>query len=378
MITPNNMDKRTHYAFFWGFLALLLVGACAKDGGYYDPKSLNKHFNGDTYAYLKSQPGVYDSLIQVIDRLELASTLRDSNITLFALTNASFQLAINNLNNIRFLADKPSEYLSTIDYEHLDTMLTQYIIRGKYPTDSMLLQDGVGLTAVRYGYPMHAKLAHTTSSGFREGGPATIDFSDTKRSQFRRNWITTTTGSINVETDNAFVHVVNSDHVFGFDDFISRLTYMPPPPNLFFTVGGTWSTERENSGGPNAIEAAQFAFDSNRETKFFLNDFNGVWLQFELNEPTVAGAYTITSANDLPERDPIDWNVQGSHDGENWVTIDSRSGEIFEERFQLKVYRITNEVAYKFYRLNVLRNRSGGAFQVADWTMNAPDNTQEQ
>ncbi|WP_353128532.1 discoidin domain-containing protein [Parapedobacter pyrenivorans] len=372
------MDKRTHYAFFWGFLALLLVGACAKDGGYYDPKSLNKHFNGDTYAYLKSQPGVYDSLIQVIDRLELASTLRDSNITLFALTNASFQLAINNLNNIRFLADKPSEYLSTIDYEHLDTMLTQYIIRGKYPTDSMLLQDGVGLTAVRYGYPMHAKLAHTTSSGFREGGPATIDFSDTKRSQFRRNWITTTTGSINVETDNAFVHVVNSDHVFGFDDFISRLTYMPPPPNLFFTVGGTWSTERENSGGPNAIEAAQFAFDSNRETKFFLNDFNGVWLQFELNEPTVAGAYTITSANDLPERDPIDWNVQGSHDGENWVTIDSRSGEIFEERFQLKVYRITNEVAYKFYRLNVLRNRSGGAFQVADWTMNAPDNTQEQ
>ncbi|GGG91270.1 hypothetical protein GCM10007415_27330 [Parapedobacter pyrenivorans] len=378
MITPNNMNKRTQYAFFWVFLALLLAGACAKDGGYYDPTSINKHFNGDTYAYLKSQPGVYDSLIQVIDRLELASTLRDSNITLFALTNESFQLAINNLNNIRFLADKPSEYLSTINYEHLDTMLTQYIIRGKYPTDSMLLQDGVGLTAVRYGYPMHAKLAHTTSSGFREGGPATIDFSDTKRSQFRRNWITTTTGSINVETDNAFVHVVNSDHVFGFDDFISRLTYMPPPPNLFFTVGGTWSTERENSGGPNAIEAAQFAFDSNRETKFFLNDFNGVWLQFELNEPTVAGAYTITSANDLPERDPIDWNVQGSHDGENWVTIDSRSGEIFEERFQLKVYRINNEVAYKFYRLNVLRNRSGGAFQVADWTMNAPDNTQEQ
>lgn len=378
MITPNNMNKRTQYASFWVFLALLLAGACAKDGGYYDPTSINKHFNGDTYAYLKSQPGVYDSLIQVIDRLELASTLRDSNITLFALTNESFQLAINNLNNIRFLADKPSEYLSTINYEHLDTMLTQYIIRGKYPTDSMLLQDGVGLTAVRYGYPMHAKLAHTTSSGFREGGPATIDFSDTKRSQFRRNWITTTTGSINVETDNAFVHVVNSDHVFGFDDFISRLTYMPPPPNLFFTVGGTWSTERENSGGPNAIEAAQFAFDSNRETKFFLNDFNGVWLQFELNEPTVAGAYTITSANDLPERDPIDWNVQGSHDGENWVTIDSRSGEIFEERFQLKVYRINNEVAYKFYRLNVLRNRSGGAFQVADWTMNAPDNTQEQ
>src|SRR3546814_6941777 len=159
----------------------------------------------------------------------------------------------------------------------------------------MLLQDGIGLTAVRYDYPMHAKLARTTSSGFLEGGPTTIDFSDTKRSQFRRNWITTTTGSINIETANAFVHVINGDHVFGFDDFISRLTYMLPPPNLFFTVGGIWSTERENSGGPNDIEAAQFAFDSNRETKLFLNGFNGVWLQFEINERTVGGHYNLTS-----------------------------------------------------------------------------------
>ncbi|MGK6351268.1 discoidin domain-containing protein [Parapedobacter sp. DT-150] len=369
------MKKLINYCYL--LLFGLLIGACSKDGGYYQPEVINKRFDGDTYAYLKSKTGVYDSLIQVIDRLGLEATLRDSDITLFALTNESFQLAIANLNNVRFLADRPSEYLSTIDYEHLDTMLTQYIIRGKYPTDSMLLQDGISLTAVRYNYPMHAKLARTTSSGLRDGGPTTIDYSDTKQSQFRRNWITTTTGSINIETDNAFVHVINSDHVFGFGDFISRLTYIPPPPNLFMTVGGQWSTSRENPGGPNAIEAAQFAFDGNRETKFYLDNFSNAWLQFEFVEPAVAGAYTITSANDLPERDPIDWNVQGSHDGENWVTLDSRSGEIFEERFQLKVYRINNEVAYKYYRLNVLRNRSGSTFQIADWTMNAPDNTQE-
>ncbi len=369
---PVTMKKLTDFRY-WVFLGLL-VTSCAKDGGYYNPAPIDKHFAGDTYAYLKSQPGVYDSLISVIDRLELASTLRDSDITLFALTNESFQLAIANLNNVRFLADKPSEYLSTINYNHLDTMLTQYIIRGKYPTDSMLLQDGISLTAIRYDYPMHAKLARTTSTGFRDGGPSTIEFSDTKRSQFRRNWITTHTGSINIETDNGFVHVINSDHVFGFGDFISRLTYVPPPPNLFKLIGGTWSTSRENPGGPTAIEAAEFAFDGNRETKFFLNNFNGVWLQFELEEPAVAGAYTLTSANDLAQRDPIDWNLQGSQDGENWTTLDTKSGQIFEDRFQLKVFRIRNEVAYKFYRLNITRVRSGSDFQIADWTVNAPDN----
>src|SRR3546814_10271171 len=85
MITPNNMNIRTHYGYVWVFLGLLLfVSACAKDDGYYKPTGIDKHFDGDTYAYLKSKPGVYDSLIQVIDRLELQSTMRDSHITLFA------------------------------------------------------------------------------------------------------------------------------------------------------------------------------------------------------------------------------------------------------------------------------------------------------
>ena len=352
---------------------MLLVNSCEKDRGYYNPDALNKEFPGDTYEYLKSKPGVYDSLLLAIDRLGLESTVRDSAITLFALTNQSFQLAITNLNNIRSLADRMPEYIATIDYDHLDTMLTQYIIRGKYVSDSLELQDGRMLSGVRHGYPMHAKLTRATSSGFLQGGPTLLDFSDTKESQFRRDWITTTTGSINVATRNGVVHVINNDHVFGFENFVSRLTYIPPPPSLFRLIGGQWSTSRETSGGPNHIEAAQFAFDGNRETKFLLGSFSSAWLQFELNEAAAAGAYTLTSANDFPERDPIDWNLQASHDGEEWVTLDSRAGEIFEERFQIKVYPISNTVAYKFYRLNILRARSG-TMQMADWSVNLVTN----
>ena len=74
--------------------------------------------------------------------------------------------------------------------------------------------------------------------------------------------------------------------------------------------------------------------------------------------------------NDFVDRDPIDWNLQASQDGENWVTLDSRAGEIFPERFQLRIFRFTNTVAYKFYRLNITRNRSGDAMQLADWSVN--------
>lgn len=356
--------------FFLAVIVISLIGACSRDEGYYDPTISDKAFPSDVYDYLKSKPGVYDSLLKVVDRLGLEGTLRDSDITLFALSNTSFQLALTNLNNLRKLNDRPSEYLSNINGEQLDTMLTQYIIRGKYLADSLATQDGLSLFGIKYGYPMHARLTKTSSSGYTDGGPTVIQFSDTKRSQFERNWISTTTGSINLEARNGIVHVVGSDHVFGFNDFVSRLTYIPPPPNLFKTIGGTFSVSRENSGGPNAVEASKYAFDGNPETKYLIGDMGSVWLQFELNEAVAANAYTITSANDFSERDPIDWILRGSNDGENWTTLDSRAGELFDQRFQLRVFRISNRTAYKFYRLDILRARSGGTMQMADWSVN--------
>jgi len=34
--------------------------------------------------------------------------------------------------------------------------------------------------------------------------------------------------------------------------------------------------------------------------------------------------YDLVSANDVPERDPKDWQFQGSSDGVTWATLDTR------------------------------------------------------
>src|SRR5690606_8089715 len=130
----------------------------------------------------------------------------DSNTTLFAVTNPSFQLAFTNLNNLYAISEKPAQYLATVDSAQLDTMVTQYIIRGTYNSDSLRHQDGLALTTVRQDYPMHARVLRATSSGFVDGGPEIIEILDTKRSQFNRDWIGTTTGSINIKTRNGMVH----------------------------------------------------------------------------------------------------------------------------------------------------------------------------
>lgn len=351
----------------------LFVFSCTKDKGFYDYELQKTRFDGDIYAYLKSKPGVYDSLLKVIERVELNDALESGNVTLFAPTNESFRLAIENLNNIRRTADQQLEFLSNVKYEHLDTMMSHYIIDGRYTSDSLGQQDGRFFTDYRHGYQMHAKLRDSYSSGYIYGGPSVIEFTDPKSSQFVTNWVTTSTASINIETNNGIVHVLAPDHVFGFNDFVRRLTFTPPPPNLFNMVGSTFTASHEHSGGPNAVEAVKYVFDGDPQTKFLISFPNTLWFQVEFEEPTVANAYTLTSANDAPERDPIDWRLEGSHDGTTWTMLNSRSSEEFVDRFMQRVFRFNNTTAYTFYRLSITRIRSGSTFQLADWSVNYED-----
>ena len=68
--------------------------------------------------------------------------------------------------------------------------------------------------------------------------------------------------------------------------------------------------------------------------------------------------YALTSANDFAERDPKDWTLKGSADGKDWKTLDTRTGETFDKRFQTKTYDIADvrRAAYGHYRLEITRN----------------------
>jgi hypothetical protein len=80
------------------------------------------------------------------------------------------------------------------------------------------------------------------------------------------------------------------------------------------------------------------------------------WLEFFLPEPAAVTAYTLTSADDHVARDPKDWVLQGSLDGDSWVTLDQRAGETFSERFLVREFTMANATAYPRYRLHVTAN----------------------
>lgn len=136
------------------------------------------------------------------------------------------------------------------------------------------------------------------------------------------------------------------------------------------TDRGNLSVSRDNNGGPEAGEGSLKLVDGNIGSKFLQFDYTGdLWCQLEYPEPVIAGAYTLTSANDAPERDPKDWRLEGSDDGTTWTELDVRADEEFEDRFVTKTYSFENTTPYRFYRLSLTANRGSGLIQIAEWRL---------
>ncbi|WP_216586468.1 GH92 family glycosyl hydrolase [Streptomyces brasiliscabiei] len=121
----------------------------------------------------------------------------------------------------------------------------------------------------------------------------------------------------------------------------------------------------ENTGSG---EVKENLVDGESATKWLTFQPTG-WAEFDLDRPAKVVTYALTSANDFETRDPKDWTLKGSTDGKEWKTLDTRTGESFEERFRTKSYDIPGDAAaeYRHYRLDITRNNGASMItQLAD------------
>ncbi|XVU22776.1 ThuA domain-containing protein [Actinoplanes sp. CA-054009] len=114
---------------------------------------------------------------------------------------------------------------------------------------------------------------------------------------------------------------------------------------------------------PNEISSKLIDGDAN--TKWLVRTATG-WVRYELAAPAKITGYALTSANDFDGRDPKDWTLQGSADGQAWTDLDRRTGQSFPERFQIRRFDVANPADFKFYRLNITANSGEPLIQLAD------------
>lgn len=130
------------------------------------------------------------------------------------------------------------------------------------------------------------------------------------------------------------------------------------PTNWGSLVSGGAASDNTGSA-PDATEGPGKAFDGTTATKWYSSPaVFPKWLRYDFGAGVqrVVDQYSVSSANDVPARDPSAWFFQASNDGTNWTTLDSRTGQVFSARFETKNYPIANSTPYRHHRLYITTN----------------------
>ena len=214
------------YGLLLSVVSLIGLVSCHKaDNYYYNFKQEEQMFDAVIYDYLMQQPGIYDSLAIVLERLpSLKSKLSDKNkhLTFFAANNRSFSLAIANLNNARRHRDLAPMYLSDISVDILEVLMHRYVFDKPYKVaDFETYLDGRSLNSSKFDYEMHVFYMLLSSSGLEQGGRQQLVFSDVNNSIYQRYWNSTTTETVNFNTQNGVIHTLTARHEFAFGKLVS-------------------------------------------------------------------------------------------------------------------------------------------------------------
>jgi hypothetical protein len=120
-----------------------------------------------------------------------------------------------------------------------------------------------------------------------------------------------------------------------------------------------------------ATEDRTHLFDNTVNTKWYVNVTATPWIayQFAAGATYAINVYTISSANDVPGRDPTAWRLEGTNDPTltNWTILDTRMNETFASRLQTNTYVFSNSTPYNAYRLFITANNgTTKQFQISE------------
>jgi len=125
----------------------------------------------------------------------------------------------------------------------------------------------------------------------------------------------------------------------------------------------------ENGAGSPPGERVEKLIDNDVETKYLVRAVSS-WVEVKLNRYAKINGYTITSANDVPGRDPRDWKLRAwDEETERWNTLHSvADNPAWENRFKTRVWNFENEAWYARYRLYIsdINGDTQGLMQMAE------------
>jgi hypothetical protein len=143
----------------------------------------------------------------------------------------------------------------------------------------------------------------------------------------------------------------------------------PPPPEL--NLSAYRVLNGKNKGTGTAIGASVTGEEPKsvfEKGGLFCIKAKAFWIQYQFNKSAKqkVTAYVVTSASDAPERDPKNWKLLGSTDGQSWETLDEQADQNFTQRDLARLFKLAKPGSYNCYRLEVTANHGADCTQLAD------------
>jgi hypothetical protein len=111
------------------------------------------------------------------------------------------------------------------------------------------------------------------------------------------------------------------------------------------------SITQVNPGSPPFGEDVTKAIDGNSGTKYLNFNKTNTGLVVNTGRNSIANRMDLTTANDFPERDPVNYTIEGSNNGSSWTTITSGNIPCNSNRFLTRSFNFTNTTSYSWYRI---------------------------
>jgi hypothetical protein len=210
---------------------------------------------------------------------------------------------------------------------------------------ALLASPGDGAVPLRWQQSFGAT-SYTVMRATASGGPYSTIATDVTGGSYTDN---------SVANGTTYYYTVAAANAAGTSANSPEDSATPLHPLVNVATGGAANDSANNPAN------ARRAFDRNSGSYWFYAGAAG-WLQYDLGHTETVLRYTVISANDKVQRDPKDWQFQGSGDGINWTTLDTQSNQMFASRFQLKSYAVASPAAYRYYRLNITANNGDSYF----------------
>lgn len=180
-----------------------------------------------------------------------------------------------------------------------------------------------------------------------------------------------TTGAVTFGEDVTFEDVMIFEETVTFEKeatFEDNLKYYSLEESGYGseqTTGGTPSASTAE-GSP---EDAAAAFDNDFSSKWVAVGDNTPWLRYQFTAAKTITKYILTTGNDAPDRGPKSWQFQGSNNGTDWTTIETRTNEALVGIGVKYTFYVTNTTAYTYYRINITANNGSADSQLAEFEM---------